>query len=148
MNMWNKKVDDIIELSKENTQRILGFTVTNIIDILEMHMNEEQREMLEIMRNELMPMYVVSNNNGLNGATSILFEKELRKFADIIEDDFYIIPSSICETIFVPKCGEDNALYIREMVKQVNGECIPADEVLSDNVYLYDRALGKIVIAN
>ena len=60
--------------------------------------------------------------------------------------DLYILPSTIHELLAVPSdIGDPQEL--RMMVAAVNENDVPKEELLSDNVYYYDRTTGKVRIA-
>lgn len=87
-------------------------------------------------------MYVLTNSEKVYGAAGILDKKLVREFAD--GRDFFIIPSSIHETIFVPaRSGEDGETY-NNMVKAVNETDVIVEERLSDHAYFYDAATDEI----
>ena len=52
---------------------------------------------------------------------------------------FAVLPSSIHEVIVIPM---ENANFSEEdltqMVQDVNGECVNAEEILSDHAYIYN----------
>jgi len=91
-------------------------------------------------------LFVLTNSKGSFGASALLFEEELEYFANRIENDFYILPSSVHEVILVPDCAEFSAEYFRSMVKEINATQVDATEVLSDNIYRYDRKTKEISI--
>ncbi len=81
-------------------------------------------------------MYVLTNNTGMFGAASILSDNTLSKIREKI-GDFYILPSSIHETLILPKTGDDSEA-LRDLVKSVNGGgLLSPEEILSNNVYTY-----------
>ena len=86
---------------------------------------------------EKFPMYVLTNQRNINGATSIIYKDILNRIAKVIGESYYILPSSINEVIIVP----DNDIFERDelvdMVRSVNRECVPKNEILSDIVYHY-----------
>ena len=40
-------------------------------------------------------MWVISNTSGVNGAVNMLYDENLQKLAEQLQDDLYILPSSI-----------------------------------------------------
>ena len=48
-------------------------------------------------------LYVLTNKSRINGAAGIMYEGVLKKLADKLESDMYILPSSIHEVIILPK---------------------------------------------
>ena len=53
--------------------------------------------------------------------------------------NFYILPSSIHESIIVPASCALEASELIHMVRQVNETNVDPEELLSDNIYYYDK---------
>ena len=106
-------------------------------------------EIADMMIGEMPPenaMYVISNNRGINGAISMLYENELHTLAENLETDLYIMPSSIHEVIAVSSdMGDPNELA--QMVAEINMDQVSLDERLSNQVYHYDKDLRKLSLA-
>ena len=62
--------------------------------------------------------------------------------------EYYVLPSSIHETIIVPKNASMNATELKNMVMEINGKEVSPDEVLTDSVYEYDARSKTLTIAN
>lgn len=93
-------------------------------------------------------LYVATNQKGTNGASVILYPNLLREFGNKIGESFYILPSSIHEVILVPESvGIDGNDFV-EMVRDINRTVVAENEILSDNVYLYDLENDEIKIAD
>ena len=96
-------------------------------------------------------MYVATNKTKLYGASVLLFSDILEKFAaEQQAKEIVILPSSVHETIFLPqtaKTTEEDIECLREMVRTVNMGQLQPEEVLSDNVYVYDTGKKEIYIA-
>ena len=86
-------------------------------------------------------MYILTNLKSY-GAAGILNKKLLREFAG--SRNYYILPSSLHETIFVPDDGGCSKERLDEMVKEVNAEMVEAEEILSDHSYYYDARTEEI----
>lgn len=84
-------------------------------------------------------LFVMTNEKGMFGAVSMVFEEELECFAKRLGNSFYILPSSVHEVILVPDCKEFCVEYFASMVKEINETQVDATEVLSDSIYFYDR---------
>lgn len=91
-------------------------------------------------------MYVISNKQQINGATSMLYEEELHKLAEKLETDLYLMPSSIHETIAVSADAADPN-QLAQMVTDINMKEVRLDERLSNQVYRYDKEQRKISLA-
>ena len=85
-----------------------------------------------------MELYVAKSNNGVNGASCILYPGFLKQAAEQLGGDFYILPSSIHEVLFVADTDEVEYRRLEEIVQQINETVIEPKDHLSDFVYHYD----------
>ena len=90
-------------------------------------------------------MYVATNKAREFGATFLMQKNRLKEFSDKINDDFYILPSSVHELLFIPATGM-YASSLSEMVKDVNENLLDKEEILSNSVYRYYRDLNKVIV--
>ena len=95
---------------------------------------------------ESLPLFVISNNTRMHGAAVILYEGLLKVSANMFDDDLILLPSSIHEMLFLPASTCDRHEYLKEMVGHVNRTELDADDILSDNVYYYDKNTDKLKI--
>ena len=149
MEMWgNPDIKELYRIAKNNTQRRYKGRVSNMMEIMgeiisysadnvDSDVVDAFFEMDSVYEDNMMPMFVATNNKKVNGAGVILYDGLLRTFAEKIGGDFYILPSSVHEVLFVPANGDIDARYLIQMVKEVNATEVSPDEVLSDNVYMY-----------
>ncbi len=95
-----------------------------------------------------MEMYVLTNQQRFLGASVLLYKNVLKNFAKEKEDDLYILPSSTHELILIPArvVWYTGIEHLKRMVKEVNSTQVEPEEVLSDNVYMYNRQTDKIEI--
>lgn len=110
---------------------------TKILPLKEIvkRMDPEFAELLDMMPGPR--MYIVTNQEETWGASVILNEDLMEQLSKEVEDDLYIIPSSIDECIVVPKC--DSSLeMIEAMIPEINEELLEPQQRLSDSPYLYD----------
>ena len=91
-------------------------------------------------------MYVLTNKEKLQGASTILYSDVLSTFAEKKNTNLWLIPSSVHEWIIIPDDGNMNRETLSEMIKEVNGSQLAPDEVLSDHPYYFDR-LSKVLSA-
>jgi hypothetical protein len=110
-------------------------------------MQDAAMESLEQQSNGIQ-MYILGNRNFLNGAVQMLNKGMLRTIGEEIGNDFFILPSSIHETILTPVRGiPDEADYLAQMVQQINDTQVGVTEQLSNHVYRYDCRTEQIAIA-
>ena len=141
----------LFKSAAENTRRILPPTVRNMKDVItEMFeaqgMPEELSNMMMGQIPEELPMWVITNNVGNNGAVSMLYENELHELAENMESDLYILPSSVHEVIAV-STDMGNPEELAQMVAEINMQEVSLSERLSNQVYHYDKDLRKLSLA-
>lgn len=88
-------------------------------------------------------MYVLTNQEKMNGASALAYPGVLEKISTIFPEGFYIIPSSVHECLFVPKSPRIDPKELGQMVRQINQEQLDREDVLSDRVYEYDKSADK-----
>ena len=143
--------EQLFKLAAENTKRLLPPVVKSMNDVMrEIFMKDGMPpEIADMMLGEMPPeqqMYVISNNKGINGAVSMLYENGLHDLAEKLGSDLYIMPSSIHEVIAVSTdLGNPNELAA--MVAEINMDQVALDERLSNQVYHYDKDLRKVTLA-
>jgi len=154
LSFWNVDTDILYKLALVNTQRLFRGTVQSMAsvmtEILSHKLDEESaREFYDMMvgEDDMIPMYVCTNVDKLNGAGVILYQGLLQEFADRVGSDFYILPSSIHETLLIPANSDMDIEYLRDMVRTVNRTEVAPDEILSDSVYYYNRLTDRVEIA-
>lgn len=154
MEKWELNTGALFTLARENTERIFPERICSMYYLMEdmLHFNTEG----EIIENEkkgkrkergvFYEPYVVTNDNGINGAAVILYPDTLRKVGNILEDDFYLLPSSIHEMLAIPVSAAISEKDLYDMVWEVNRTCVAKEEVLSGAVYQYTRETETIKI--
>lgn len=148
---WNVTIEEIDTQAKINSQRVLPAVIQSmsniVMELVECDNLKDEMEFQQYMNEPEDPMYVISNNSKINGAAAILYDGILEKFANKHKlDKIIILPSSIHECILLCQYNEDNKADIANMVKEVNSTSVSREEVLSDSVYVYDKATGEISI--
>ena len=142
MQKWNLSLDELHELAKENTPKLCPSTIGRLDHML-FGWNEEEGGMCQL--DPALPvLYVFSNQNGINGAICMLYDNVLKEFADMIESDLIILPSSIHEVLLLKYDKAVNLEMFKNMVRTVNEEDVPVEDVLSDSVYIYSREKDQI----
>ena len=91
-------------------------------------------------------MWIITNERGVDGAVSMLYEDKVHKLAESLESDLYILPSSVHEVIAVSvNMGEPEELA--RMVAEINMDQVKLEDRLSNQVYHYDKELRKLTMA-
>lgn len=135
--MWGVSIEDLWNAGMENLQKE-GVTLLNIEEITHGLLPEDD-----------LGMYAMTTENMVRGAVSVLSEEILKQFAEEKKADYYLLPSSIYEWILLKKTDDLDPVYLRLMVIASNHDPdkVKPEELLSDQVYLYERKAGKVRIA-
>lgn len=113
--------------------------VINMLDLLDDIAGIPKTELSE---EQSIQMIVVTNEQLINGAASILSTNVQKQVEKILGDEFNVLPSSIHECICVPVMDKHTLL---SMVKEVNATCLQESDRLTDSVYLYKKGKFKKV---
>lgn len=151
---WGVSTEDVYAVAKDNTPKLLKARLQNMMQVLTglvgnnlLEEVEGSKSVTELFGADDYDMYVLSNSTKLYGAAVILYDDILKEFADKMQSNLYILPSSIHEVIIIPDKGTMTKKKLQEMVKEVNETQVPEQEVLSDTVYYFDRNTNKIEMA-
>ena len=83
-------------------------------------------------------MMVVTNELGSLGAGALFCSGVMDKAAEHMKGNYFILPSSIHETLVVPDNGSFDRADLEKMVKEANRTVVDPQDRLSDSVYHYD----------
>jgi len=147
LDMWNTTIEELYTLAKQNTPVLFPWEMTSLAATVQDLM--ECGEELECEYGEFwstLPMQVLTNECKIQGAVCILYPDLLKKLAEEAEKNFYVIPCSIHEVILLPDSGAENGEQLREIIKEVNRTQVEPEEVLSDNLYYYNRFSNQLHI--
>lgn len=136
---WGVSVNDLVLAARQNTPRLFP---AKIIDMEEMLAGMVSF----ILYPSAIPMYILTNEQELNGASALLYGDILKDFANKKGSDMYILPSSIHEVIMVPADRIDDPKGLSSMVHEANTTVVSTGDVLSDSVYYYDRKKDQILV--
>lgn len=144
MGLWGKNINDLMNAVKENMEKKPA-VIENMQDIISgmLGITDEPAEIPD----DGVQMFVMSNKERLNGAAELLNPSALENFTEKLGKDVYVLPSSIHETILIPANPDVEIEKLREMVHEVNMTQVAPEEVLSDNVYFYDKDTKELSIA-
>jgi len=93
-----------------------------------------------------LPLLVLTNSRKYFGASCILYENLLKKFAESSGQGFYILPSSVHEVILLPENYVERPERLLKLVSEVNKTQLDPEDVLSDSVYYFQKETGRIIV--
>lgn len=143
---WNITKDDLYALAMQNTPRLMHYDLRNMTEVLHGLFPEEEAFSLSAEKDTCCQMYVLSNQQKLYGSSCILYDNLLQNFANRLECDFYILPSSVHEVLLIPTDNRATGMELSSMVQDVNSSQLSREEILSDHVYYFSREDGQITM--
>lgn len=159
MESWNLTQPELQALAKENLSELTPSTFKSMNEVMAEMMIPQvmddmgvDRETAEQMLADMMPpedkMFVLSNEQKLNGAAALLDDKMMEQIAERVGGDFFILPSSIHETLIIPAEAGMKLRDLESMVKEVNETQVAPQDRLSDHVYHYDAETHEVFRAD
>lgn len=136
---------ELKSLSLDNALRMYPPTLKSMMEVVGEIMYGKAQEVGELGR-ELPEdtMYVLSNSMGINGAASLFYLNLQEKIAETLACDYFVLPSSIHEVLIVPDNGTMSQKDLAAMVKEINETQVLPNEVLTNNVYHYDKDIKEL----
>lgn len=132
---WHKSEEEVLQQAADNT---IGTVFTNTLEAEAFRMFDENscriRGFYGIAKDE--PSVITNKSGHLAGGIAFL-PKGLEAIADIIGNSFFIIPSSVHESLIIPEeIAEPSTLL--QMVTNINAGEVTEEDRLTDNVYHYE----------
>lgn len=142
LDFWEISPEELCRKALENTLKLQPYEFSNLAEKLGV-----PEEMRPGVHNVEKMLYVLSNKNGVNGASVILYPGVMELCADRLGGDLIVLPSSIHE-VLIMRCGNDDDFQeFARTVQEINAMEVLPEEVLSDHVYRYYRAERRMEIA-
>lgn len=147
---WDVDLAVLYEIAFHNTIQKLPYKITSLMQtVLEITHNVISDDIINefsYIAKNVPDMYILTNDIGINGATCILYDGVVESFAEEKNSNIFILPSSIHEVILLPESSGVEISVLYDMVINTNKDVVSLTEVLSNNVYYYDRDTDKITV--
>ena len=133
---WGITAGVLFENALEHTRKDKGVKFISMEEVLAefYNMNELQSDG-ETHNN----MFVLTNAEKYLGAVLIWFPEIMTGIAQVLKDDFYLLPASIHEWIIIPEKAVRDRTHLLSVVRNINCYEVLEEEVLSNNIYLYSQ---------
>lgn len=140
MHFWEVSFNQLREDALRNTPKLYPPVMKHINKIL----SEDPafKTMLD-SNDSLLPVFSLSNDLGINGASCMLYPDIMKRYADMMETDIIIVPLSLNWVFFLPA----DAISYDEVRSIMTKSYIPKEMRLSDKIYLYSRENKILSIA-
>ena len=150
---WGVSTEELHGVAMDNTKRISPPAFMVVDDVLQEVITGEvpcnyftdKETFLEKGKKE---MYILTNEPKVDGAASLLHENILADIEKCLQEDFYILPSSVHEVLIVPKSISHDVGALKEMVRDINETHVLPEEVLSNEIYEYNKEEKSFKLAS
>ncbi|MDD3414208.1 MAG: DUF5688 family protein [Lachnospiraceae bacterium] len=148
--IWGTSAEVLEHTAKGNLEALMPYSFMGMTQVMTEIMGKENAEMMGIIPVELEDetMFVLTNQQKLNGAAELMNEKAMDKVLETIQSDFYILPSSTHEVLCVKATDDMDIPTLEAMVQEVNETQVEPQDRLSEHVYKYDYARHELYRAD
>ena len=149
MSCMNLNEEELFQLASQNTPQLMPFKIYSSNELIKNLLTQEgfsQEEIEEYTQDIPCDMWVLTNTEKFYGSSVLLYPDELQKVASKVNDNLYIIPSSIHDIIAV-SASLNEPDNLAEIVAMVNGTEVNLEERLSNQVYYFDRESKSLSLA-
>lgn len=137
LDMWGQPAEEVYRIARENMRR-------NMPELL-LPMQKVLEDLAGIRAEEnCPPLYVLTNKARVFGASAMLYSNKIRELAVQLNSDLLILPSSVHEVLLLPDERAQGYDFYKEMVREVNTTQVDPEEILSFNLYRYERENAEI----
>ena len=139
----NYDIDKMFETAMKNNEPVL----VDISDAIFSDGIEFAENLFDTEITDKLPdgMYTLTNSSTNLGAAVLYYPDVQKRIGDMLQNSYYVLPSSIHELMILPCSVNDNPEFLRKMVKEANETAVNPQEVLSDRIFMYDREKERLV---
>lgn len=143
--------EELYAFAYENTRRVHKPIVRPLEDVMlyAMFKEHEGMNLEEIPERDgtpLIPLYMLTNCEENRGAVSMLYPEELKKLAEKMDSDLYIMPASV-DMVLVTNTQDFAPDTLAEIVYDMNCNELMLEDRLSNQIYHYNRQTQEITLA-
>ena len=135
--------EEIYAAALANTLRLFPPKLMNLGGYVEMKIGAKLPH-----REDELTTYILTNQKEVDGAVYFMSPELVGAIAEMLEDDLYILPSSVNEVLLVRASEvKDGVDELKEMVRDANETVVSEKDILSYSVYRYDKENGITIAA-
>lgn len=144
--------DDLYEIALENTCKTSDFRIDTLNNMVKnLHKDLPEENLPSGLSNDYVNkmILVITNASIYNAPTTLLHRALLKCVGEIYGTSYYVIPSSIHEVITVSADKNEYTVAnnLRSMLRDINSTLLSQVDILSNEVFFYDRKEGRLIYA-
>ena len=133
LKMWGISCETLDVIARSNTRKLLPYDFRSMKDMISSILGKE----VSGPEDKESSLYVLSNVARCFGAVWITDRDVLETIGRQLNEDYYVLPSSVHECVVLPCRGENDEKKLSAMVREINSTQVRPEEVLADSVYRY-----------
>ncbi len=139
MNQFHLTQEQLHQDAMENSQKLYPATLDSMRDMMEELMETSGNAAPDLAEDTPPDMLVVSNGPRVYGASALFYPDQMDQIADAMGGSYYIIPSSIHETLILPDQGVPQGNELNAMIREVNETQVLPKDRLANEAFHYDE---------
>lgn len=133
--------EEIYLLALENTVRIFPKKLIKLGTLVERILGG-----LFLPEEEDITAYILTNEQNVDGAIYLMSIEVMEGISKFLGDNLYILPVSVDEVIIVKENDLEEGVHgLKEIVREANETVVAEKDILSYNVYHYDKEHGVTI---
>ena len=138
--LWNTTLNEIHQLAKQNTPKLLPAVFKPMRVVIEELLGNPCDDIIQA--DDI--MFVLTNSLRSLGAACILYDGVLTQIGNFLKENYYILPSSIHEVIIIPESQAPDNATLNEMIVEINETQVELEDILSNHVYFYNYEQNEL----
>jgi hypothetical protein len=109
-------------------------------------LTDESKHVLRMQEN---PLYIITTDDGRYGSYFITDKETLLNVTnELNENEIVILPASLHELLVLPSKLVESIDSVKDLVHTVNYSDVGPEDVLSDNVYIFNKNSEELKMAD
>lgn len=139
MEMYGVTAEQLHADALESSQRLYPVRFSSLAEVMQRMIGIEPDMAADMMPPVEGPqLMVLTNAQGFGGASALFYPGQLEAIAEQVGSDFFVLPSSVHETLILADDGSADLDSLQFMVREINQSEVAPEDRLSDFVYHYD----------
>ena len=142
-------VSELYDKALDNYSKLFPTKIGSILDELAGGFGVDPRDLPPELAP---PFYVITNEYNVGGSANILLDGTKEEMGEILNENYYLVPSSIHEFLAMPDSfvGDDVNLIdeLVSLTRDVNASMVSDQDFLSNTIYHYDIKTKTLSMVN
>lgn len=91
--------------------------------------------------------FILTNTSQVRGAAVLFYPGIMERISEVFHGGYFVLPISVHEMLIIPEDAEPDVNALTLMLAEGNRTVVDEEDVLSDKVFRYCPASGKLCIA-